>query len=135
MNDIDIEGCPAPQNITLVQRLQPIVGQTVTVYQPGFPQLTKTTGKLSNVTSSSFTVGSTVVVIQTSFFIVLKKRVKTTRPFDLTASAEDIGELHGKLIRVGRDFVEFVQMPGRIVPTLFPLNLFTKVICEHEHEE
>ncbi|MEK8127552.1 hypothetical protein WMW72_06440 [Paenibacillus filicis] len=135
MSNIDIEGCPAPQNITLVQRLQPIVGQTVTVFQPGFPQLTKTIGKLSGVTSSSFTVGSTVVVIQTSFFIVLKERVKTTRPFDLTATAEDIGELRGKLIRVGRDFVEFVQMPGRIVPTLFPLNLFTKVICEREHEE
>lgn|GEM_PF-3196454 len=135
MSDIDIEGCPAPQNITLVQRLKAIEGQTVTVFQPGFPQLTQTTGKLSNVTSSSFTVGSTVVVIQTSFFIVLKERVRTTKPFDVTATAEDIGELRGKLIRVGRGFVEFVQMPGRIVPTLFPLNMFTKVVCEREHEE
>jgi len=132
LNDIDIVGCPAPQNITLVQRLQPIVGQTVTVFQPGF---TRTTGKLSNVTSSSFTVGPTVVVFQTSFFIVLKERVKTTKPFNLTATAEDIGELRGELIRVGRDFVEFVRMPGRVVPTLFPLNLFTKVVCEREHEE
>ncbi|MGG3280455.1 hypothetical protein [Paenibacillus solani] len=68
MSNKSIHGCPAPQNITLAQRLQPIVGQTVTVFQPGFPQLTRTTGKLSNVTSSSFTVGSTVVNTQTSFF-------------------------------------------------------------------
>ncbi|MGO4275471.1 hypothetical protein AB4Z22_37495, partial [Paenibacillus sp. TAF58] len=115
MSDIDIEGCPAPQNITLIQRLQPVVGRTVTVYQPGFPQLTKTTGKLSNVTAFSFTVGSTVVVMKTSFFIVLNERVKTAKPFDLTATAEDIGELRGKLIRVGRGFVEFFQVPGRVV--------------------
>ncbi|MFC0216340.1 hypothetical protein ACFFK0_28485 [Paenibacillus chartarius] len=135
MSDIDIQGCPAPQNITLVQRLQPIAGSTVTVFQPGFPQLTKTTGKLSNVTSSSFTVGSTAVDFQTSFFIVLNERVKATKPFDLTATAEDIGELRGKLIRVGKDFVEFIKIPGKEVPTLFPLNLFTEVICEREHDE
>ncbi|GLI10669.1 hypothetical protein YDYSG_67050 [Paenibacillus tyrfis] len=135
MSDISIHGCPAPQNITLVQRLQPLVGRTVTVFQPGFPELTKTTGKLSNVTSLSFTVGRTEVVIKTSFFIVLNERVKTEKPFDVTATAEDIGELRGKLIRVGRDFVEFVKLPGPVVPTLFPLNLFTEVMCERENEE
>ncbi|GGH11708.1 hypothetical protein [Paenibacillus segetis] len=135
MSNKNIHGCPAPQNITLAQRLQPIVGRTVTVFQPGFPQLTRTTGKLSNVTSSSFTVGSTVVNTQTSFFIVLNTLVKKTKPFDLTATAEDIGELHGRLIRVGRNFVEFIKKPGRRVPTLFPLNQFTEVVCEHEDEE
>ncbi|MCM3272765.1 hypothetical protein [Paenibacillus elgii] len=135
MSDISIHGCPAPKNITLVQRLQPLVGRTVTVFQPGFPELTKTTGKLSNVTPLSFTVGRTEVVIKTSFFIVLNERVKTEKPFDVTATAEDIGELRGKLIFVGRDFVEFVQLPGPIVPTLFPLNLFTEVMCERENEE
>lgn len=134
MEKKNIHGCPAPQNITLVQRLQPLVGRTVTVFQPGFPRLTKTTGKLSNVTKSSFTVGSTVVAIQTSFYIVLNERIKRTQPFDLTATAEDIGELSGILIRVGRGFVEFVQTPGRRVPTIFPLNLFTEVICEREEE-
>ncbi|GIP22192.1 MULTISPECIES: hypothetical protein [Paenibacillus] len=135
MSDIDIQGCPAPQNITLVQRLQPVVGRIVTVFQPGFPKLTRTTGKLSKVTSTSFTVGSTVVDFQTSFFIVLNERVKKTLPFDLVATAEDIGELHGRLIRVGRNFVEFIKIPGRRVPTLFPLNLFTEVVCEGEDEE
>lgn len=135
MSDIDIQGCPAPQNITLVQRLQPLVGRTVTVFQPGFPQLTRTTGKLSQVTSTSFTVGTTEVVIQTSFFIVLNEPAKKTKPFDLTATAEDIGELHGRLIRVGRNFVEFIRTPGRRVPTLFPLNQFTEVVCEREDEE
>lgn len=135
MGDIDIQGCPAPQNITLVQRLQPIVGRTVTVFQPGIPRLTRTTGKLSRVNSSSFTVGSTEVAFKTSFFIVLNERVKMTKPYDLTATAEDIGELRGRLIRVGRNFVEFIQVPGRKVPTLFPLNLFTEVICEREDEE
>ncbi|WP_255374557.1 hypothetical protein [Cohnella sp. OV330] len=52
----------------------------------------------------------------------------------MTAIAEDIGELHGRLIRVGKDFVEFIKMPGRRVPTLFPLNQFTEVVCEGEEE-
>lgn len=130
----DIQGCPPAQNITLVQRLKPLVGRTVTVFQPGFPQLTRTTGKLSQVTSSSFKVGPTVVDTQTSFFIVLNEPVKRTKPFDLTATAEDIGELRGRLIRVGKNFVEFIKMPGRRVPTLFPLNKFTEVICENEEE-
>ncbi|WP_248929578.1 hypothetical protein [Paenibacillus hamazuiensis] len=134
MSDIDIQGCPAPQNITFVQRLQPLVGRTVTVFQPGIP-LTKTTGKLSHVTADSFRVGTNEVDFNTSFFIVTNERVITTKPYDLTASAEDIGSLHGKLIRVGRNFVEFVKIPGRDVPTIFPLNLFTEVICEREHEE
>ncbi|WP_234414430.1 hypothetical protein [Paenibacillus sp. CAA11] len=134
MGKSNIHGCPAPQNITLVQRLQPLVGRTVTVFQPGFPKLTRTTGKLSNVTKSSFTVGTTVVVIQTSFFIVLNERVRRTLPVEVTATAEDIGELQGVLIRVGRGFIEFVQTPGRRVPTLFPLNLFTEVTCESEEE-
>ncbi|MFB9324557.1 hypothetical protein ACFFSY_01210 [Paenibacillus aurantiacus] len=134
MSNINIRGCPAPQNITFVQRLQPLVGRTVTVFQPGFPKLTRTTGKLSNVTPNSFTVGSTVVVFQTSFFIVTNERVRKTKDCDLTATAEDIGELNGRLIRVGRNFVEFVQNPGRRVPTLFPLNLFTEVVCECEEE-
>lgn len=134
MGKNNIHGCPAPQNITLVQRLQALVGRTVTVFQPGFPRLTKTTGKLSNVTKSSFTVGKTVVAIQTSFYIVTNERVIRTKPFDLTATAEDIGELNGILIRVGRGFVEFVQTPGRRVPTIFPLNIFTEVICESEEE-
>lgn len=135
MSNIDIQGCPAPQNITFVQRLQPLLGKTVTVFQPGFPRLTRTTGKLSNVTPSSFTVGSTVVQFQTSLYIVTNERVRMTKPFDLTATAEDIGELQGRLIRVGRNFVEFIQTPGRKVPTLFPLNLFTEVVCESDHEE
>jgi hypothetical protein len=130
----DIKGCPAPQNITLAQRLRPVVGRTVTVFQPGFPRLTRTTGKLSNVTPSSFTVGRTVVDTQTSFFIVLNEPVRRTKPFDLTATAEDIGELRGRLILVGRNFVEFIKMPGRRVPTLFPLNQFTEVVCESEEE-
>ncbi|MBB3112405.1 hypothetical protein FHS18_004506 [Paenibacillus phyllosphaerae] len=130
----NIHGCPAPQNITLVQRLQPLIGRTVTVFQPGFPRLTKTVGKLSNVTKSSFTVGTTVVAMQTSFYIVLNERVKRTLPFEVSATAEDIGELRGTLIRVGRDFVEFIQTPGRRVPTLFPLNMFTEVNCEGEEE-
>jgi hypothetical protein len=107
----------------------------VTVFQPGFPQLTRTTGKLSNVTSSSFTVGTTVVDTKTSFYVVLNELVKKTKPFDLTATAEDIGELHGRLILVGRNFVEFIKMPGRRVPTLFPLNQFTEVVCESDEEE
>ncbi|MMZ65356.1 hypothetical protein MKY59_17425 [Paenibacillus sp. FSL W8-0426] len=134
MRKNNIHGCPAPQNITLIQRLQLLAGRTVTVFQPGFPKLTKTTGKLSNVTKSSFTVGSTVVAIQTSFYIVTNERVRRTQPFELTATAEDIGELSGILIRVGRGFVEFVQTPGRRVPTIFPLNLFTEVFCENEEE-
>ncbi|MDR9855540.1 hypothetical protein RJP21_18155 [Paenibacillus sp. VCA1] len=134
MRKRNIHGCPPPQNITLVQRLQPLVGRTVTVFQPGFPRLTKTIGRLSNVTKSSFKVGSTVVAMQSSFYIVLHERVRRTKPFDLTATAEDIGELKGILIRVGRNFVEFMQTPGRRVPTLFPLNLFTEVICEREEE-
>ncbi|CAH1191163.1 MULTISPECIES: hypothetical protein [Paenibacillus] len=134
MRKNNIHGCPAPQNITLIQRLQSLAGRTVTVFQPGFPKLTKTTGKLSNVTKSSFTVGSTVVAIQTSFYIVTNERVRRTQPFELTATAEDIGELSGILIRVGRGFVEFVQTPGRRVPTIFPLNLFTEVFCENEEE-
>lgn len=84
---------------------------------------------------ASFTVGTTTVDTQTSFFIVLNERVKKTMPFDLTATAEDIGELHGRLIRVGRNYVEFIKMPGRRVPTLFPLNQFTEVICESEEGE
>lgn len=99
----DIQGCPPAQNITLAQRLKPLVGRTVTVFQPGFPQLTRTTGKLSSVTSSSFKVGPTVVDTQTSFFVVLNEPVKRTKPFDLTATAEDIGELRGRLIRVGKN--------------------------------
>ena len=71
---------------------------------------------------------------QTSFFIVLNEPVRRTKPFDLTATAEDIGELRGRLILVGRNFVEFIKMPGRRVPTLFPLNQFTEVVCESEEE-
>ncbi|UJF35491.1 hypothetical protein [Paenibacillus hexagrammi] len=136
MSDNNIQGCPAPQNITLVQRLQPLLGRTVTVFTPGFPQLTKTTGKLSNVTATTFTVGTNQIFFQTSFFIVLRHPVKHVKPFDLTATAEEIGSLTGKLIRVGKDFVEFVQVPGKKdVPTLFPLNFFTEVRCEREHDE
>lgn len=134
MRKKSIHGCPLPQPIPLFQRLQPLVGRTVTVFQPGFPRLTRTTGKLTKVTKTSFTVGSTVVAVQSSFYIVLNERAGRTKPFDLTAEAEDIGELRGELLRVGRDFVEFIQTPGRRVPTLFPLNLFTEVTCEQEEE-
>lgn len=134
MRKKNIRSCQAPQNITLVQRLQPLVGRTVTVFQPGPLWLTKTTGKLTNVTKSSFTVGTTVVAVQTFFFIVLNERVKRTKPFELIAIAEGMGELRGSLIQVGRDFVEFMQTPGRSVPTLFPLNKFTEVFWEDEEE-
>ncbi|CAM3546328.1 hypothetical protein [Marinicrinis lubricantis] len=135
MNDISIQGCPAPQNISFVERLQPLIGRTVTVFGPGIPKLTRTTGKLCNVTPASFQVGSLKVVFKTSFFIVVNEPVRKVLPYDVTATAEDIGTLRGKLIRVGRNFVEFVQVPGRDVPTIFPLNLFTGVNCEQEHEE
>ncbi len=135
MSDIRIHGCPAPENITLVQRLKPMIGRIVTVFQPGFPRLTRTTGKLTNVSSTSFIVGETQVVIKTSFFIVLNSAVKSVKSFDLTATAEEIGSLKGKLIRVGKDFVEFVQAPETKVPTIFPLNQFTEVNCEHKDGE
>jgi hypothetical protein len=134
MRKKNIRSCQVPQNITLVQRLQPLVGRTVTVFQPGLLRLTKTTGKLTNVTKSSFTVGTKVVALPTPFFIVLNERVKRTKPFELAAIAEDMGELRGSLIQVGRDFVEFMQTTGRSVPTLFPLNRFTEVIWEDEEE-
>lgn len=134
MRKKNIRSCQAPQDITLVQRLQPLVGRTVTVFQPGLLKQTKTTGKLTRVTKSSFTVGTTVVKLQSSFFIVLNERVKRTKPFTLTAIAEDMGELRGPLIQLGRDFVEFMQTPGRSVPILFPLNKFTEVFWEDEEE-
>lgn len=130
MSDISIKGCPAPENITFVQRLKPLVGRTVTVYGTGIPKPTKTTGILSNLTRSSFKVGKTTIAFKTSFFIVLNQPVRRIKPFRVTATAEDIAPiLKGKLIRVGRNFVEFVQTPGRRVPTIFPLNLFTEVTC------
>jgi hypothetical protein len=135
MSAIDIHGCPPPQNITLVARLTPLIGKTVSVFTPGFPKLTKTTGKLSHVNAVSFQVGPDRVFMNTSFFIVLRTTARTVKPFDITATAEDMGTIKGKLIRVGRDFVELVQTPGKDVPTLFPLNMFTEVTCEREHEE
>ncbi|MFB5762424.1 hypothetical protein [Paenibacillus medicaginis] len=134
MRKKNIRSCSVPQNITLVQRLQPLVGRTVTVFQPGHLWLTKTTGKLTNVSKSSFTVGTKVVAVKNAFFIVLNEQVKRTKPIELTAIADDMGELQGSLIQVGRDFVEFMQTPGRSVPTLFPLNKFTEVFWEDEEE-
>lgn len=128
-------GCPAPQPITIQQRLHSLLNKKITVFTPGFPKLTKTVGKLTRVSSDSFVVGTTQVFFDTSFYIVLPTRVTRVQPFDVSATAEDIGGLKGKLIRTGRNFVEFVQVPGRNVPTLFPLNPFSEVSCEEEHEE
>lgn len=131
---IRLQGCPPRQNITLHKRLQSVLGKKVTVLSPGFP-LTNTTGVLRQICPDSFVVGTTRVFFNTSFLIQLHSVARMTRPFDVTASAEDMGVFHGKLIRSGIDFVEFVQVPGRDVPTLFPLNMFTSVSCEREHEE
>ncbi|CAG7652519.1 hypothetical protein PAECIP111802_05244 [Paenibacillus allorhizosphaerae] len=54
------------------------------------------------------------MVINTSFFIVLRIIAKNTKPFDVTPTAEGMGAFSGKLIRIGKDFVEFVQVPGRV---------------------
>ncbi|TLS49203.1 hypothetical protein FE782_26610 [Paenibacillus antri] len=135
MSDIDIRDCPAPVNMTLIQRLKPLAGRTVTLYQPGMPQLTKTRGVLRDVTLTSFKVGATKVFYKTSFIVELHSPAKRVRPRELTATAEGMGRFRGKLIRVGRDFIEFVRVPGRNVPSLFPLNLFTLVVCEPEDEE
>lgn len=135
MAESSLFDCPAPQNITLIQRLRPLLGRTVTVYQPGMPKLTWTRGVFSNLTSSSFRVGPTQVFFLTSFFIVLNQPAQRVGSTRLTASAEGMGTFQGKLIRVGRDFVEYVWIPGKNVPTLFPLNLFTEVHCVPEDEE
>lgn len=135
MNDISIKGCPLPQNITLKQRLTGLEGKTVTVFTPGFPQLTETTGMLSHVTAGSFIVGKQQVFFNTSFYVVLQSVPGPLQPFEVAATAEDIGALGGKLIRVGKDFVEFIQTAGKRVPTLFPLNIFSEVTCSPAGEE
>jgi hypothetical protein len=135
VNNINIKGCPLPQNITLRQRLTGLVGKTVTVVTPGFPQLTETTGTLSRLTASSFTVGKLQVFFNTSFYVVLMSVAKQLKPYEVTVTAEEMGSLRGQLIRVGKNFVEFIQVPGNRVPTLFPLNMFTEAACSPERKE
>ncbi|AFC33237.1 hypothetical protein PM3016_6622 [Paenibacillus mucilaginosus 3016] len=129
------QGCPKPRPITLQQRLRLLLGKKVTVYSPGFPKLTRTVGVLTCVSHRNFKVGSRVFDYNTSFYIVLGCRASQRLPYEVVAAAEDIGSLTGKLICVGRGFVEFIQVPGRSVPTIFPLNRFTNVTCSEEGEE
>jgi hypothetical protein len=135
MGLMTLQGCPPRGSLSLRERLLPLIDRKVTVFTPGFPRLTKTTGELRQVCPDSFVVGTTRVFFNTSFYIVLHSIARSTRPFNVQATAEDMGTIRGKLIRTGCDFVEFVQVPGRDVPTLFPLNMFTSVSCEREHEE
>jgi hypothetical protein len=130
----NIFGCPAPKPITLVQRLRPFEGKTVTVFTPGFPDLTKTVGKLTENTAQSFTVGSQQVLFNTSFFIVLPAKAGSLLFFTVSCTAEELGIVDGKLVQVGKNFVELVQSNSKSL-TLFPLNLFTQVECEPDHEE
>lgn len=70
----------------------------------------------------------------TSFFVLLPVRGRTLLPFNVTALAEELGEIEGQLVQVGRNFVELVQTHSK-VSTLFPLNLFTEVHCEPMGDE
>jgi hypothetical protein len=128
-------GCPIPTNVILVHRLCPLIGKTITVYTPGFPELTVVKGKLIKVTSDYIMVDSNKFQLDSLFYIDLNYKVTVTKPYDVTVTSAAIGSLHGKLIRLGKDFVEFVQVPGFDVPTLFPLNLSNTVRCEAEAEE
>lgn len=127
----NISGCPLPKPITLKARLAPFVGKIVTVVTPG---LIRTTGVLSNNSTSGFTVGALRVPFATSFYILLPVRGRPLLPFNVNARAEDLGEIGGQLVQVGRNFVELIQSRGS-VSTLFPLNLFTEVQCEPMGDE
>ncbi|WP_426449527.1 hypothetical protein ACP26L_31550 [Paenibacillus sp. S-38] len=131
----NIQGCPMPRPITLQQRLRLLLGKKVTVFSPGFPKLTRTVGVLTAVSQRNFKVGRRVFDFDTSFYIVHGRRTSQRLPYEVVATAEDIGSLTGKLLFVGRGFVEFIQVPGRRVPTIFPLNQFTSVTCSKEGEE
>lgn len=99
------------------------------------PKLTRTVGVLTAVSQRNFKVGRRVFDFDTSFYIVHGRRTSQRLPYEVVATAEDIGSLTGKLLFVGRGFVEFIQVPGRRVPTIFPLNQFTSVTCSKEGEE
>lgn len=134
MDNRDIHGCPAPSPVTLYDRLIPCIGKNVTVYTPGFPDLTQTTGRLTQVTPACFVVGSTRVFWNTSFYLDLRAKAKTMLDYRVSATAEELGGISGRLVCVGRDFVELRQK-GHAGVTLFPLNLFTEVQCEPDEEE
>ncbi|WP_235941416.1 hypothetical protein [Paenibacillus puerhi] len=135
MGFIRIQGCPRPHHMTLRQRLKPLLGSTLTVYVPGSPKVGRLRGRLLNIGRDSFVIGTHSIGWESPFYIVVPAIARFRMHYEVVATAKDLGSLVGKLIGVGHDFVEFIQIPGSNVPTIFPLNSFTEVACSHQGEE
>jgi hypothetical protein len=79
-------------------------------------------------------VGTHKIFFDTSFYITLRSVPKMLLPYTVNCSAEEHGAVNGRLVKVGKNFVEFVKTSSK-VSSLFPLNMFSEVHCEQDHED
>jgi hypothetical protein len=131
----NIPGCPAPEPVTLFDRLCPFIGRTVTVHTADEGRLSTITGRLTAVTPQFFIVGTSRILFLLSFYIMIPLNTRQVKPYEATVTANGIGTFTGKLVSVGIDFVELLTEHSDTDTLLFPLNRRTEVRCECEHEE
>lgn len=126
-------GCPSPVNLTLQQRLTQIIGITpVRVLIPG----REVNGVISKVDSSSFQVNNQSILFDSSFAIDQGFFEQESTTTEIIVKVKGIATFMGRLVRIGRDFVEFEQdLPEDIARWIIPLNQFVSVRCEEEPEE
>ncbi|WP_143151535.1 MULTISPECIES: hypothetical protein [unclassified Paenibacillus] len=135
MSSTQAQGCPNPLGKTLRQRLTPLIGSSMSVYTPGSAKPSRTRGRLHAVDDDGFTVAALQVLWEAPFYIVVPIVAQYRMPYEVVARGKNLGCLAGKLIAAGLDYVEFIQIPGSNVPTIYPLNAYTDVVCSHQGDE
>lgn len=125
--------CPAPDRTCLQELLQSLVGHRITVTVPGGV----VSGVVHSVGSQSFMVGGHVIDYLTSFYFPLPQKTGKLLPYHAEISIEELGVISGRLSRIGKDYTVIVPVSGPLAGqyVVIPINLFTELTCEREHEE
>lgn len=126
-------GCPFPVNLTLQQRLSQIIEITpVRVLLLG----REVNGVISEVDRSSFRVNNQIISFESAFAIDQGFFETESTTTDIFVQVRGIGSFSGRLVRIGRDFVEFEQdLPEDIARWIIPLNQFVSVRCKEQPSE
>lgn len=133
MSSRNVFHCPMPDRTCLRDLLRCLVGKCLTVTVPG----DTVSGRLTAVGRDTFNVGGRGIGFETSFYFPLPVHKDRLRDYKATALIEELQPVTGRLSRIGKDYVvirsEGKNGTGRYV--VVPLNIFSQVTCEKDHEE
>jgi hypothetical protein len=125
--------CPRSDRTCLQELLQSLEGQSITVTVPG----DVVSGVVHSVGSQGFMVGDLVIYYLTYFYFPLPRKGGRLLPYHAEISVEELGVISGRLSRIGRDYTVIVPGAGPLAGqyVVIPINLFTELTCEKDHEE